>query len=160
MPLRLKGIKPAPGQPDRRYYMIDVQEAGRRERLSTGTRDRALAERREQAVLDALRDDPSVPRDDLLQLARGESRAALLAAQRARRTMTFKDACDSCLSDPKGWGRAESRDSYETNCRMLQAVLGADTLVATIGQPEVDALGRICSTTATPSRPSTASCTR
>lgn len=65
MALRLKGTAPKPGAPDKRYYMLDVQEGYRRVRLSTGTRDRVAAERKEQAVLDALRDDPEIADDAL-----------------------------------------------------------------------------------------------
>ena len=68
MALRLKGTAPKPGAPDKRYYMLDVQEGYRRVRLSTGTRDRVAAERKEQAVLDALRDDPEIAEDALREL--------------------------------------------------------------------------------------------
>lgn len=40
--------------------MIDLQEGLRRVRLSSGTRDKNLAARREQAVLDALHEDLTV----------------------------------------------------------------------------------------------------
>lgn len=47
MPLRLKGVEPRPGQVDRRYYLIDIQEGGRRVRLSSRVRDRKLGGGRE-----------------------------------------------------------------------------------------------------------------
>lgn len=46
MPLRLQGDAPRPGEPDRRYHMINVQVEKRRVLVSSGTRDRAAAERK------------------------------------------------------------------------------------------------------------------
>ena len=72
MALRLKGRAPQPGQLDRRCYMIDVQVGNRRARLSSGVRDRALAQAREQLTLDTLRADRDTPHTALVELIRGK----------------------------------------------------------------------------------------
>jgi hypothetical protein len=55
--------------------MIDVQVRNRRVRLSSGTRDKSLALRRQQHVAEALRDNPQIT-DELLRIfARGNVRA-------------------------------------------------------------------------------------
>lgn len=148
MALRLKGVTPKPGEPDRRYYMIDVQEGKRRARLSSGTRDRALAERREQAVLDALREDLTIPHEQLQAIVRGAPRASQAALVRTSGAMTLKEACDQALKDRKpwtksmrrGWADAPSRETYAGRCRMLQKYLGAATPVNRIDQDAVDDL--------------------
>lgn len=140
MPLRLKGSAPKAGESDRRYYMIDVQEGSRRVRLSTGTRDKHLALRKEQAVIDALRADPAISDADLRALVRGAQLAARAALARAKTGPTLKEACDAALADRNGWGRLTSHGSYATNCRMLQQAMGADLLIERIDQAAVDDL--------------------
>lgn len=76
MVLRLKGKAPRVGEPDRRYYMIDVQVSKRRVRLSSGTRDKALAERRQRDVVDALHVAPQISDMTLRSLVRGNAGAA------------------------------------------------------------------------------------
>ncbi|CAD2254534.1 site-specific integrase [Xanthomonas arboricola] len=139
MPLRLKGTAPRPGEADRRYYMIDVQVGNRRERLSTGTRDKNLALRKEQNIIDALRDDPEVTTLELKRILRGERLAAIQDRRSEDRAWTLKEACDKCLKDREdgGWGEASSNATYATNCRMIQKFLGADTPVAFIDQEKV-----------------------
>lgn len=147
MPLRLKGTAPKPGEVDRRYYMIDVQEGKRRERISSGTRNLALAQRKEQMVLDALRNDINVPREYLVALVRGDARAAQASLYRGPAPRTLKEACDAALNDPvpwtkakHGWARARSRSTYATNCKMLQKMLGPTMPVHKIDQEVVDKL--------------------
>lgn len=132
MALRLKGNRPAPGEADKRYYIVDIQEKLRRERLSTGTRDKELALRREQAVLDALREDPNISKDELKEIARGAAWKALKTRRDIKKSKTFKEACNACLSDPNGWGKIDGSKTYASNCNMLQEVIGADTPVASI----------------------------
>lgn len=76
MALRLKGKPASDGKPDRRYYMIDVQVSNRRVRLSSGTRDKALAERRQRDVVEALQVAPQVSDMTLRHLVRGNAGAA------------------------------------------------------------------------------------
>ena len=76
MTLRLKGKAASVGKPDRRYYMIDVQVSNRRIRLSSGTRDKALAERRHRDVVEALQVAPQVSDMTLRHLVRGNAGAA------------------------------------------------------------------------------------
>lgn len=139
MALKLKGDRPAPGAVDRRYYMLDLQHTGRRVRFSTGTRDKALAERREQAVLDALREAPDASDDHLRAVARGAALATVQAASRAAAGWTFKQACDECLGDRKhGWGEAKAVETYATNCRQLQKAIGAARPVMEVDQDVLD----------------------
>lgn len=141
MALRLKGTAPKPGAPDKRYYMLDVQEGYRRVRLSTGTRDRVAAERKEQAVLDALRDDPDVSEDVLRELIRGKSRSAQMAVAKAKaRQRTLKDAMDDALEDRNFWGKLKSIETVRTNCKIVQGFLGEDTPINDITQAAVDAM--------------------
>lgn len=135
MALRLKGAAPAPGAPDKRYYMIDVQDGYRRVRLSTGTRDRVAAERKEQAVIDALRDDPEISEDALRELIRGKTRSAQLAVVKAKaRARTLQAAMDEALDDPNHWGGKRSLDTIRTNCKVVQGYLGAETAINAIDQ--------------------------
>lgn len=140
MPLRLKGTAPTPGVPDKRYYMIDVQEGQRRVRLSTGTRNRSLAEQKEQAVLDALRADIEVSEDTLRALIRGEARAAMLAPTARQKSRTWKDAYGDALADRNGWGSLSSVASLRTNCKQLALWLGDDFPVSRIDQDKTNAL--------------------
>ncbi len=145
MPLRLKGTAPQSGEPDRRYYMIDVQEGLRRVRLSSGTRNKALAEQKEQAVLDALRHDIEIPHEELQALVRGNVRAAQLSIQRPPKGMTLKDACDDALSDRQPWGRSKkgwadcaTASTYAGHLRDMQRILGADMPILRFDKESVD----------------------
>ncbi len=140
MPLRLKGNTPKAGEPDKRYYMIDVQEGQRRVRLSSGTRNRSLAEQKEQAVLDALRADLEVSDDVLRALIRGQARAALLTTTARQKSRTWKDAFTDALADRNGWGSLTSVSSLRTNCRQLALALGDDFPVSRIDQAKTNEL--------------------
>lgn len=143
MALRLKGTAPKHGAPDKRYYMLDVQDGYRRVRLSTGTRDRVAAERKEQSVLDALRDDPEIPEDALRELIRGKTRSAQLAVAKANaRARTLKAAMDEALADPNHWGGKRSLETIKINCKVVQAYLGADQPVNTIDQAAVNNMAK------------------
>lgn len=133
MALRLKGEKPAPGESDRRYYLIDVQVECRRERLSSGTRDRALAERREQMVLDAMRADPEVPKVSLLALVRGQATAHKLAARSAT-GYTLGEATDAVLTDPTRWGLKKYKRDCEKIMKTINAAIPRDTPVVAINE--------------------------
>lgn len=127
MPLHLKGKKPAPGELDRRYYMIDVSEGNRRVRLSSGTREKDKATAKEQAIVDALRDDPQVHDDVLRAIVRGELRAARMAASRAA-GMTLTEAFAKALKDPRAWGpeKITRPDAILANRSVLERVIGKD----------------------------------
>lgn len=140
MPLELKGAKPAPGGVDRRYYFINTTVAGRRLRYSTGTRDKALASRREQAVVDAARADADASDELLRALARGSTEEAAKARAAAEAGWTIGQAVAACLSDPQGWARRASVATYETNCKSFVAFFGADRAVSTIDRDALDAL--------------------
>lgn len=141
MALRLKGRAPAPGEPDRRYYMIDVQEGYRRVRISTGTRDLATATRREQAVLDALRADIEVPEEVLRELVRGKARTLTAAQAKAKASKrTLREAMDDALADRNGWARLRSLDTLRSNCKVICEHLGGDRPVAGIDQAAVEEL--------------------
>ena len=133
MPLHLKGKKPAPGELDRRYYMIDVSEGSRRVRLSAGTRDKDRALLKEQAILDALQNDPGVSDDVLRAIVRGELRAARMAASRAAGT-TLTEAFGRALKDPRAWGpeKITRPDAIEANRAVLERIIGKDFPVAAI----------------------------
>jgi len=103
MALRLKGKHPAVGQPDRRYYMIDVQVSKRRVRLSSGTRDKTLAERRQRDIVDVLRVAPDVGDAVLRTLVRGNA----CAARDMLRSMTMQTESNEPLVEEK-----ESREHF------------------------------------------------
>ncbi|CEE30427.1 integrase [Xanthomonas citri] len=140
MPLRLKGTAPRPGEADRRYYMIDVQVGNRRERLSTGTRDRHLAEKKEQNIIDALRDDPAVTSLVLKRILRGERLAAIQERRHEAKSWSLKEACDACLRDrgEGGWGTTLSNETYKVNCGQAQKYLTADVPVAFVDQEKIE----------------------
>ncbi|WP_445392402.1 tyrosine-type recombinase/integrase [Stenotrophomonas pavanii] len=141
MALRLKGAAPKQGAPDKRYYMLDVQEGYRRVRLSTGTRDRVAAERKEQAVLDALREDAEISEDALRELIRGKSRSSQMAVAKAKaRQRTLKEAMDEALADRNFWAKLKSLETVRTNCKIVQSYLGENTPINDITQAAVDAM--------------------
>lgn len=138
MPLLLKGTV-KPGAADRRYYMIRVQAAGRRVNLSSGTRKRDLAEHKEQMVLDALMANPQVTQQELVELVRGEG--ASTPASRAsapKGALTLKGAFDRCLRSPTAWRGLKSNHAYAILCRKIQAVMGANTPLASITRRDIE----------------------
>lgn len=124
MTLRLKGAKPKEGSPDRRAYLIDLQEAGRRIRLSSGTRNKDLALKRQQQVLEALQANPEVSQDDLRAIVRGIQKAARMNPR--GQGMTLAEAFRRGLSDPECWGKVKRPDAIIVNRDILMRVLGAD----------------------------------
>lgn len=147
MPIRMKGSEPLPGAEDKRCYQIDVQEGSRRIRISTGTLDPTLARTKEQAVLDALRNNYEITRADLVALVRVSNRRAHSASPKELHGMTLKEACNAALSDPLPWGRSRkawvnspSLATYRAQLRDIQRILGARTQVAQIGQSAVSAV--------------------
>ncbi|MBS7458849.1 tyrosine-type recombinase/integrase [Coralloluteibacterium stylophorae] len=137
MPLRLKGASPKPGEADRRYYMIDVQEGGRRVRVSSGTRQKDAALKKEQAVLDALREHPDITQAELLEVVRGRARGAKVAAVRVQ-GMTLRAACVRVLDGQ--WAKAKSRATYKINCGELCRELGDNRPVAAITDDVIEDL--------------------
>lgn len=131
MPLKLKGTV-KPGSPDRRYYMMRVQVGGRREVLSTGTRNLGLAQNKENAVVAAMTANPSISKAALVALVRGEDSPSARAALRADEVMTLKQAFEVCLKSRSIWGALKSREDYSVKCRAIEAILGADTPLASI----------------------------
>ncbi len=123
---------------DRRYYLIDVQVAGRRIRLSTGTRNKDLALSREQKVLDAIRADFLVTLDELREVAMGSARAERFGFSSGQ--LGFGDACDQMLSCPDTTMKLELQtiQFYKKNCRELVAVIGAKTPVNEIKKTAID----------------------
>jgi hypothetical protein len=113
MPLILRGMMPAPGQVDRRYYLIRVQVQRRRVCLSSGVLNRPLALKKEQMVVNALRSDLTISQEDLVALVRGKHslvcRVPVLPsrADLAFVPMTLKQACDQALRDRLPWGRGK-----------------------------------------------------
>jgi len=141
MALRLKGTAPAPGETDKRYYMIDVQEGNRRERISTGTRDKALAQRKEQAVVDALRADLTIPKADLVSLVRGHQRGAIVN-RRAADGETLSEAVSKCMADNEVWGRNTDRKKNGERMAHVMAILGKDTPLSAVDHDAIDKLKR------------------
>jgi integrase len=138
MSLKLKGTV-KPGEADRRYYMIRVQVDGRREVLSAGTRDRKLAERREQDVVTALQKQPTITKAALTALVRGETHLRTLSALKASEGLTLGEAFKRCFADPQVWGRIKSGALYLTNTRHVEAHFGKDRVLDTITVVEVKA---------------------
>ncbi|MGD6591778.1 hypothetical protein VWY99_21475 [Xanthomonas citri pv. citri] len=120
--------------------MIDVQVGNRRERLSTGTRDRHLAEKKEQNIIDALRDDPAVTSLELKRILRGERLAAIQERRHEAKSWSLKEACDACLRDrgEGGWGTTLSNETYKVNCGQAQKYLTADVPVAFVDQEKIE----------------------
>lgn len=133
MALRLKGKMPAPGQPDRRQYMIDVQHMKRRVRIGTGTRNRDAALGKQQAVLDMLRAYPSVSDIELRKAVRGAEAAADVMRRRAQ-GYTVRDAFERAKSDPYTWGGEKVKDKYGLKVRqsLIERAIGEDTPIASI----------------------------
>jgi len=134
MSIYLKGRVPKRGEADRRCYMLDVTVAGRRIRLATGTRDKVLAVRKEQAVLDALRDDSNTPREALEALVAYKVKPG----QSVGRTLVaaFSDA----LNDRNFWRKLVSIKTIRTNCRVITDYFGRELPLNSVTQADVDAL--------------------
>lgn len=139
MPLILKGTAPGPGETDKRYYMMDVQVGKRRERLSTGTRDKDLATRKMREVSDLLAHNPQVSKDDLRALLRGELKAAAIARQQSR-GLSLKEVADQAA--PVIWSELEDQHNIRINLRHIFDGLGSDTPIERIDTPAIDNLVR------------------
>lgn len=131
MALRLKGSKPSAGGSDRRYYMVDIQDGSRRVRLSAGTRDKALAAKRESTLLDMLRADPNVTKDALRAAVRGTDRATSMTG-RLSSGMTLTEAYRRAMSDPYVWGQIKRPDAVKSHMSVIMRVFGADTPMKSI----------------------------
>jgi integrase len=125
MSLELKGTLKA-GQADRRYYMIRVQVDGRREVMSSGTRDRTAALVKEQAIVNALRAHPNIPKADLVAMTRGDSSAMHRAALRVQAGVTLGEAFARCFADPEVWRNIRARKGYEALCKEIELHFGSD----------------------------------
>lgn len=137
MALKLKGSAPRPGEADRRYYMIDVQVHGRRIRLSTGTKDRELALKNEQFVVDTLRVSPNTPESVLREGLRGSLVAAKIAKRRGV-GLTLREAFERGYRDPRVWGDIKRQDAIQYKQVILERIFGADCPLAAINQDAVD----------------------
>lgn len=140
MAIRLMGTL-TPGKVDKRWFRIDLQFDGRRVRLSTKTRDRERAERLEQAVFDALRDEPEVSMSALQGLLRGRPIAS--AEARGAHAWTFAEAANECLSNRERWkGRAGwatlTTSTYHSNVSTLLRYISGSRQVASVGKKELD----------------------
>lgn len=140
MAIRLMGTL-TPGKVDKRWFRIDLQFDGRRVRLSTKTRDRERAERLEQAVFDALRDEPEVSMSALQGLLRGRPIAS--AEGRGAHAWTFAEAANECLSNRERWkGRAGwatlTTSTYQSNVSTLLRYISGSRPVASVGKKELD----------------------
>jgi integrase len=131
MPIELKGSM-RPGEADRRYYMIRVQVDGRRVVVSSNTRKKDLAQRKEAEVIKALNDDPTITQAEIVALIRGEGSLQHHAALRASGGLTLKQAFDRCLRDVTIWGRLKAAAEYGRNCHRIVEILGADLPLAAI----------------------------
>ncbi|MGB8706030.1 MAG: site-specific integrase [Gillisia sp.] len=124
---------------DKRYYVIDIQEGGRRVRLSTGTKDREAASRKEQLVLDMLRADETVTDDTLREAIRGKLRAAKIGIRHAS-GMTLKQAGEKAFRDPYTWGLIKRPDAVESNMGILMRILGPDMPLKSITRSTINDL--------------------
>jgi len=140
MSIKLKGTL-TPGQADRRYYMIRVQVDGRREVLSSGTRDRTAALLKEQSIVNALRAHPSISKADLIAMTRGDSSAMHRAALKQSNGITLHDAFARCFADPEVWRNIKARKGYESLCKEIEAHFGADRPLQSIKLKECKDFG-------------------
>jgi integrase len=135
MPVKLKGAL-KPGEADRRYYMIRVQVGGRREVISSRTRDRKLAEKKELLIVDALRNDPRISKHALAELIHGKASSGKSTTAKATDTrLKLSDAIRRCFADREIWGRIKSRDAHEANLKHLRHFLGDDFAIEDIDAP-------------------------
>lgn len=140
MPLELKGSHPRPGETDTRYYMIRIQVAGRRVVISSGTHDKKNATAKEQAILNALRENPNIPKESLVALVTGHNSLRHRTALKASGGLTLREAFDRCLKSPTVWGGAKTAPWYARNADTICAILGGDTPLAAIQFAEVKRL--------------------
>jgi integrase len=140
MTLRLKGTAPRQGEVDKRYYMIDVQVGKRRERISSGTRDKDLAHRREIQIVDALRATPLITRDELLTLVRGMDRAKQLIKKQARAAGVSSHTLGSVGDNvwQKVWSSADNARRNLCNFRQVMDYFGRETPVVTIDGERIE----------------------
>lgn len=145
MPIRMKGSEPSPGAEDKRCFQVDIQESNRRIRISTGTRDAVIARTKEQEVLDALRNDHEISRDDLVAIVRGAPESLRTPVPQRFQGMTLKQACDDALRDSLPWGRSRKAwvnsptlETYRTQLQDIQRILGRDFPVLQVTQATVD----------------------
>lgn len=131
MSVSLKG-EPKSGVADRRYYMIRVQVAGRRVVVSSNTQDKATAIRKEQAIIAALSDNPTMTKADIVALVSGSGSGRHQAALRAESGLTVKDAFDRCLSSPTIWKDIKAHAEYARNSKVIAEILGQNTPLASI----------------------------
>ena len=131
MSIELKGTA-RPGEADRRYYMIRVQVDGRRVVVSSNTRKKDLALRKEAEVIQALRTHPTITQAEIVALIRGEGSLQHHASLRAAGGLTLKQAFDRCLKSPTVWGRIKASLEYARNCKVIEDILGADLPLAAI----------------------------
>lgn len=141
MSLKLKGTLKA-GEPDRRYYMSRVQVDGRRVVLSTGTRDRKLAERKEQEVIDALRRNPRIAQADLVGIMRGAGSPRHASAIRTAAPLTVKEAAHHCETSPDVWANLRSLNQSTINANHFRARFGDDTPIASVTVDAMKEWGR------------------
>lgn len=128
MPLHLKGNAPRAGQVDRRYYMIDVQEGGRRVRISSGTRSLDLAERKQASVVAALRHDPEISKADLLALVRGELKASAIMRREpapSAKPNSFGAIGQRVLNEV--WRDTPNYSRVASNYKMVLTIIGEHT---------------------------------
>lgn len=143
MPLKLKG-KIQPNGTDRRYYMIRVQVNGRREVFSTGHKDRVLAEKQEAVVVEALRNNPDIAKEDLIAIMHGDRKLAARAQARSKMGMTLQDGFKRCFEDTSGWLMIRSKDTYTLNCRKVEEILGPTLPIAQIDVDELERFVHKC----------------
>lgn len=132
MPIELKGRHPAPGEVDTRYYMIRVQVAGRRVVLSSGTKDKRTATTKEQAVLDLLRANPNVSKEDLVAAVTGNGSLRHKAALRSSQGLSLRASFDRCLKSPSVWAGKKTVSWYARQADVICGILGADTPLAAV----------------------------
>jgi integrase len=137
MSLELKGTL-KPGEPDRRYYMIRVQVENRRVPISSGTRDRKLAEQRQQMVVDAIRKTPKVTKEELVALIRGVQSPRHLAIVRQSKELTLKAGVARCFADRKVWGRIKGQDTHKINTNHLIRHFGADKVLKNLTEADIE----------------------
>ena len=135
MSLDIKGTVRRSGE-DRRYYMIRVQVDGRRVVVSSGTRDLELAELRQQQVLDAVRNDPGVTQKEIVEIVRGEKRAARIGIMTVL-GITLEQAFSRCFHDPQIWGRIKAQREYAANTKHVKAFFGPHRHLQSISGDEI-----------------------
>ncbi|MBB6246321.1 tyrosine-type recombinase/integrase [Rhodanobacter sp. A1T4] len=140
MTIELKG-KVKPGQADRRYYMIRVQVDGRREVMSSGTRDRTAALLKEQTIVNTLQKHPNIPKADLVALVRGDASARHRAVLKQSNGVTLHEAFARCFADPEVWRGIRARRGYESLCKEIELYFGADRPIQSIKQKECKDFG-------------------